>query len=233
MTGYNLKDENEVKEYLKNLHTEYLFGCHSEKKPEVCHLLGDYMEAIKLDQKAATRIYKQNCDEHNFAKSCAKYGDIQVIGKECKKNVIEAFKYMQKACDLNEPRGCLHSGVLAMSSDELKQSKEIRIPMGMQYLKKACDLNEEKACFYLSGIYLKGIEGYVEKNFKEAYLLSLKSCESGNPYACANISMMHKKGDGVQQNTELAKTFRTRAEYLLKEVKKHQKQLKFHQGIDP
>lgn len=32
--GYNLKDEEEVKEYLKNLHIEYQFGCHSEKRPE-------------------------------------------------------------------------------------------------------------------------------------------------------------------------------------------------------
>jgi len=29
---YNLKEEKDVQEYLKNLHTEYQFGCHSEKK---------------------------------------------------------------------------------------------------------------------------------------------------------------------------------------------------------
>ncbi|CAK9823654.1 Cytochrome c oxidase assembly factor 7 homolog [Anthophora retusa] len=233
MTGYNLKDENEVKEYLKNLHTEYLFGCKSEKNPEVCHLLGDYMESIKQDEKEATNIFKQNCDEHNFAKSCSKYGDFRAVGKGCEKNTIEAFKYMRKACDLNDSRGCLHAGVLLMGPEELEQSKEIRVPMGIQFLKKACDLNQEKGCFYLSGVYLKGIEGYVEKNFKEAYLLSLKSCEFGNPYACANVSVMHKKGDGVQQSAELAKSFRTRAEDLLKQVKKQQRQLKFHQGIDP
>lgn len=31
---YNLKNEEEVKEYVKNLGTEYRFGCFSEKKPE-------------------------------------------------------------------------------------------------------------------------------------------------------------------------------------------------------
>jgi len=32
--AYNLKDEEEVKEYLKNLHIEYQFGCYNEKNPE-------------------------------------------------------------------------------------------------------------------------------------------------------------------------------------------------------
>lgn len=31
---YNLKDEEEVKQFLENLGTEYRFGCFSEKKPE-------------------------------------------------------------------------------------------------------------------------------------------------------------------------------------------------------
>lgn len=32
--AYDLKKEEDVKEYLKNLHIEYQFGCYSEKKPE-------------------------------------------------------------------------------------------------------------------------------------------------------------------------------------------------------
>lgn len=34
MAGYNLKDVDEVKEYLKNLHIEYQFGCLNEKRPD-------------------------------------------------------------------------------------------------------------------------------------------------------------------------------------------------------
>lgn len=32
--AYDLKNAEEVKEYLKNLHIEYRFGCQSEKNPE-------------------------------------------------------------------------------------------------------------------------------------------------------------------------------------------------------
>lgn len=32
--AYDLKSEEEVKEYINNLGIEYRFGCYSEKKPE-------------------------------------------------------------------------------------------------------------------------------------------------------------------------------------------------------
>lgn len=140
---------------------------------------------------------------------------------------------MQKGCDKDDARGCLHAGALAISQEKLEPVRGTQILLGMKLLKKACDLSQEKACFFLSGIYLSGIEGYVEKNLKEAYKLSLKCCELNNPYACANLSIMHKKGDGVQQNAELAETFRTRANEILRDLKENKRPLKFHQGIDP
>jgi len=46
-----------MEQYLNNLSTEYRFGCYSEKDPEACHLLGDFMEAIKQDYTKASTIY--------------------------------------------------------------------------------------------------------------------------------------------------------------------------------
>ncbi|XP_053984756.1 cytochrome c oxidase assembly factor 7 homolog [Hylaeus volcanicus] len=233
MAFYNLKSEEEVKEYLKNLHIEYKFGCYSEKKPEVCHLLGDYEESIKSNYKAAADIYKRNCDERNYGSSCTKYGDYNLIGRGCEKNIMEAYKYMTKGCDLNDGKGCYHAGAFAVSNEVLEKDKATQIAHGMKMLKKACDADEEKACFQLSGILLSGIQGYVEKDFREAYKLSLKCCEFGNPFACANVSIMHRQGDGVQKNESIANAFKERAETLFAELKKQKKQLKFHEGINP
>ena len=36
--AWDLKSEEEVKEYLENLSTEYKFGCFSEQKPEGKHI---------------------------------------------------------------------------------------------------------------------------------------------------------------------------------------------------
>lgn len=41
---------------------------------------------------------------------------------------------------------------------------------------------------------------------KKAFQLSLKACEKENAYACQNISIMYKNGDGVKKNpSEAAK----------------------------
>ncbi|XP_014477899.1 PREDICTED: uncharacterized protein LOC106746160 [Dinoponera quadriceps] len=233
MSSYNLKDKEEVKEYLKNLHIEYQFGCYSEKKPEVCHLLGDYYEAINEDIKKAASLFKMNCDNYNYGRSCAKYGDFLAVGKGCKQNVPLAYEYMSKGCELNDENGCLHAGMLGTSNHDVgKKDRATQVQAGVEQLKKACDVyNSDTACFYLSGMYLAGKEGIINKNFKEAYKLSLKSCEFGNPYACANLSQMHARGDGVQKNDALAKTFKKRAIKLHEELKTIQTEVKFHQGV--
>ncbi|XP_076645060.1 uncharacterized protein LOC143354682 [Halictus rubicundus] len=229
---YNLKDPEEVKEYLKNLHIEYKFGCYSEKNAEACHLLGDYEESIKQDYKEAAKVYKMNCDTLNYGKSCTKYGDFSLVGRGCDKNAMEAYKYMKKGCDQNDARGCYHAGVLAATNDELEKDRAVQVAEGIRMLQKACDANDEKACFHLSGIFIAGIKGFVEKDFPRSYKLAMKSCDSGNPYACANLSVMHRNGDGVEKSDVMAETFKNKAMKLLHELQTNKRQLKFHQGIE-
>lgn len=47
----------------------------------VCHLLGDFHEAVKGDMEKAAATYKANCDEYSYGKSCAKYGDFKAFGE--------------------------------------------------------------------------------------------------------------------------------------------------------
>lgn len=48
----------------------------------VCHLLGDYLEAIKKDFKGAAEVYKKTCDNLDYGHSCSKFGSWQFVGKE-------------------------------------------------------------------------------------------------------------------------------------------------------
>ncbi|XP_011874174.1 PREDICTED: uncharacterized protein LOC105565520 [Vollenhovia emeryi] len=150
--AYDLKNEEDVKEYLKNLHIEYQFGCHSEKKPQVCHLLGDYYEAVNSEPEKAASLYKMNCDRYNYGRSCAKFGDFKVTGKGCKKDIPTAYKYMSKGCELDDEYGCLHAGVLATSKNDVgEKDRATQVQVGARYLRKACDMfNSPKACFYLA-----------------------------------------------------------------------------------
>lgn len=39
-----------------------------------CHLLGEYMSKIQDDVKRAAKVFKDNCDKNNFARSCTQFG---------------------------------------------------------------------------------------------------------------------------------------------------------------
>lgn len=111
--GYDLKKEEEVKEYVENLGIEYRFGCYKEKKPEVCHLLADYLESIKKDFLKAATVYKTNCNDYKYGKSCLKYGNYALIGRgRDKSDPSEALEYFEKGCELNDRTSCLHAGML-------------------------------------------------------------------------------------------------------------------------
>lgn len=111
--AYDLKQEEDVKEYIENLGVEYRFGCYKEKKPEVCHLLGDYLEAIKKDFDKAAKVFKSNCVDYKFGKSCLKIGNYCLLGRgKDKSDPKEALTYFEKGCELGEPTACLHAGML-------------------------------------------------------------------------------------------------------------------------
>ncbi|CAG5076540.1 Similar to Coa7: Cytochrome c oxidase assembly factor 7 homolog (Drosophila melanogaster) [Cotesia congregata] len=215
--AFNFKNAEDVEAYLKNIYTEYRFGCESEKNPNACHLLGDYLEGITRDFEKAAETFKSNCDERNWPRSCAKYGGYVGVG-----------------CELGDGIGCVKAGLLATSPRyKFLDNRAEQVALGMKMLSKGCfEHDRDEGCFYLSGIFLGGLKDDVEPNLTEAYKLSIKSCEAGNPYACANLSQMHARGEGAEKNESLAELFKERALVLHKELKKVQKQIEFGQGID-
>lgn len=44
-------------------------------------MLADYLEAVSSDFEGAAKVYKENCDERNFARSCMKFGNYCYLGK--------------------------------------------------------------------------------------------------------------------------------------------------------
>ena len=92
----------------------------------VCHLLGDYLEGIKKDFEKASKVYRSNCDDYGYGKSCLKYGNYSFLGKgrtSEKGDPVQAFNYYQKGCNLQDPDCCLHSGLLLVSRSMPKDIK--------------------------------------------------------------------------------------------------------------
>ncbi|VEN53897.1 unnamed protein product [Callosobruchus maculatus] len=249
--AYNLKSESEVKEYINNLGIEYRFGCYSEKKPEVCHLLADFLESIKKDYEKAAKVYRNNCDEYKYGKSCLKYGTYSMLGRGTKKSDYKtAYDYFEKGCNLEEPDSCLNQGLLLITKND-KPELQHDVIKGMQLLEKACKSKNANACYYLSGMYIVGVkkdpkagttatvsevskkeEFQVPKDMTKAFQFALEGCSLGNMYSCANLSQMYAKGDGVEKNDQMAEKYKALALEMQKEVQSN-KTLGFQQGLPP
>jgi len=226
--AWNMKDEKEVAKYLENLGIEYRFGCYHEKKPEVCHLLGDYFEAIKKDWQKAGKLYQVNCDEYNYGHSCYKFGNYTFMGKgSVKVDHAKAAEYYDKGCSLKYPDACLHSGLMRTSetSQVPKDHKK-----AFQDFDVGCGLKSPMCCFYLSGMFISGVEGFLKKDMEKAFHYSNTACELGNMYACANLSQMYKKGDGVPKDEQKAQEYRRKAEEMQDQVVKQFRTIAFEEG---
>ncbi|XP_069669394.1 cytochrome c oxidase assembly factor 7 homolog [Periplaneta americana] len=232
--AFDLKEESQVKEFIENLGIEYRFGCFKEKKPEVCHLLGDFIESIKKDYTKAGKIYKSNCDDYNYGQSCYKFGTYKILGKgQQSVDRDVAYDYFLKGCELGVSESCRNAGLMCMGSGpRAKSVKDFR--KGLELLEKGCEKNNSFCCYYIGGVYIPGIkEENIERDMEKARKFSEKGCELGNVYACVNLSQMYRKGDGVTKNEELAEKYKKRAMELHDELVKQQQPLTFQQGNKP
>uniref|UniRef100_A0A914RAP0 Uncharacterized protein n=1 Tax=Parascaris equorum TaxID=6256 RepID=A0A914RAP0_PAREQ len=102
----------ERREYVKNIGIEYRFGCYEEKRADSCHLLAEYMEAIELNTKGAFNLFKTNCEQKKYPKSCYKYAMYILAGKgpPSLKKMIEPLETACQAnipaCELEDAQAC-------------------------------------------------------------------------------------------------------------------------------
>lgn len=66
---------------MENLYVEYSFQCLDEKLPDGCHRLANFLENIRSQYKEATDLYKKNCDENKYGRSCLTYAKNKTLGR--------------------------------------------------------------------------------------------------------------------------------------------------------
>ncbi|XP_018020590.1 cytochrome c oxidase assembly factor 7 homolog [Hyalella azteca] len=214
---YDFQKEEDVKEFLEKLGVEYRFSCFSEKRPDSCHLLGEYFETIKTDYEKAMKVFKNNCDEYKFARSCNQYATMALRGRGSKQAREEAPKYYEKGCNFGSSQACTTGGILALMNANKKEANNKpshiqNAKNGMEMLLRGCDLNNQHACYYASAVYITGREEYnIPSDMEKAFKYADRGCELGSIHACGNLSMMYKKGDGVAKDLTKAKFFETKA----------------------
>lgn len=88
------RDPNEVKSYLDNLYVEYSFQCISEKRPDGCHRLANFLENVRREFKESTDLYKKNCDEYKYARSCYTYAKNRMLGRGLPHQQFTSVSYL-------------------------------------------------------------------------------------------------------------------------------------------
>lgn len=94
-------------------------------------MLAEFLRVKEHDLQKAVKLYRVNCDEYGYAKSCLEYGTVAFTGvkeKNVKSDPIEALKYFEKGCSLGSSDNCLNSGMLLVSPLLEKTALERDLP---------------------------------------------------------------------------------------------------------
>ena len=125
----------------------------------------------------------------------------------------KALHLYESACAKGLLEACNNAGIVWKGgTGEDGSSNHSR---AASYFSQACDGNFKNGCFNLSVMYLQGSEA-VPKNLPKALFYSMKSCDLGHPYACANAARMYKLGDGVDVDKEKAEKLHNQAKKFMK-----------------
>ncbi|KAM6305352.1 cytochrome c oxidase assembly factor 7 isoform 2-T2 [Aegotheles albertisi] len=138
-----------------------------------------------------------------------------------------AYNSFMKSCEKGGKKSvnaCHNVGLLA--HDGRINDDKSDPAVARDYYTKACDGNFAPSCFNLSVIYLQGAPS-VPKDMNRALKYSLKGCELGHIWACANASRMYKLGDGIEKDDAKAEDLKNRAKRLHKEQKEAPMSLTF------
>lgn len=218
---YDFQKEEDVKEFLENLGIEYRFECFKEKKPDGCHRLGDYLEAIKKDFARACNVYKNNCDDNNHGKSCLKYANYRLVGKGSTMDKAEAHRYYRRGCEAGCGKACFGVGLGLTSA---KSGVTQNVTEGLAFLSRACDMGTADGCYFASGLYITGREE-LPRDLRRAFQFAVRACELKSMEACSNVALMYARGHGVKKDDAEAERYRAI-------VADHNEQLKRPRGIE-
>ncbi|KAL3994825.1 Sel1 repeat family protein [Acanthocheilonema viteae] len=214
------REQAERREYVKNIGIEYRFGCYEEKRPEMCQLLGEYMEAIDQNFKAAYNIFKTNCEEKGFPRSCFKYAMYLLAGRECEPSRKKMIEPLEKSCEANMPKGCRFLSLVHWNGEKDRKPNS---ELAEKYMKKACDLEDAEACWLLSTWYIgRDAEfvtlgatkskhsshlGELPRNIDLAIKYGIRACDFGCFQSCGNVSRLYSLGDGIERDPVKAKLY--------------------------
>ena len=228
MAGFfDLKSEEEAKQYVDRVGVEYRFQCFREGRADGCHRLADWFEAFKHEYDKARKIYAKNCDENHYGKSCFKLGNYNFLGRACKADFVAAFDAYRRGCAYGNGGSC-YNGALLMEDGRGNADGKKDFVAAAEMLRNGCKVNDVPTCFRLSTYYITGKDG-IERDMKQAFVYAKMACDKDHVIACHNLRHMYAKGQGTEQDLERAEFYKQKTKELHKDMTEGTAELKFGQ----
>lgn len=121
----------------------------------------------------------------------------------CKnRNNKNGFKYSEKACKLNDSRGCYNLGVVYAFGKGVDRD----LIKAENLWTDGCKLNEGMSCYMLASFFIKD-EKLQRELYKNSEKSLLNSCNKSSALACTFLGNMYERGLGVNQNYLTATKF--------------------------
>jgi len=222
---FDLKDEEQAKQYLDTVGVEYRFQCFSEGRADGCHRLADYFEAFKYEYDKALKLYAKNCDENHYGISCFKLGNYNFLGRACKEDFLAAFDAYRRGCAYGHGPSCYNAALL-MEDGRGNADGRKDFVTAAELLRNGCKVNDMPACFRLSAYYITGKEG-VNCDMQQAFKYAKIACDKDHILACHNLSRMYAQGQGTDQDQEKADFYKKKTKGLHKSLTEGTTEIKF------
>uniref|UniRef100_H3A7C9 Cytochrome c oxidase assembly factor 7 n=1 Tax=Latimeria chalumnae TaxID=7897 RepID=H3A7C9_LATCH len=222
----DFQNEEEVKQFLNNIGIEYSYQCHKEKDPEDC------LKRVKLlfiQKSSDSHIFliKTNSKKILYSGHYLNFFFPLLISGGIAQDLKAAYDCFLKSCAKGGKKSidaCHNVGLLAHDGRALGNKPDPTV--ARDYYTKACNGSFAASCFNLSALYLQGAPG-IPKDMSQALKYSLRACDLGHIWGCANASRIYKLGDGTAKDDAKAEALKNRARALHTEQQKASQQLKF------
>jgi TonB family protein len=140
---------------------------------------------------------KMQCEQKNYA-SCFSLGTKYMSGIEVPKDMVQAAKLYQGACDHAYAKACSALGYFYKAGLGVSQD----IDRAVVLCRRGCEGGDGMGCAVLASMYETG-EG-VPKDIAMAASFDQRGCDQGAPLSCSELGGMYFYGTGVARDEEKA-----------------------------
>uniref|UniRef100_UPI00358ECAFB cytochrome c oxidase assembly factor 7-like isoform X1 n=1 Tax=Myxine glutinosa TaxID=7769 RepID=UPI00358ECAFB len=215
LTTLATEEEEEVREYLANVHTEYSFQCHKENADAGCQRLADFLQAVRKDFVGAARVLTWNCQQHGHYESCAKLGAYHLVGRGgVPEDPATAYSLFLGPCEkssIDVGPHCWHNLGLLAAQGVRQPDGRPNHDLSRRFFAKACDAGVAPSCMHLA----ISLNTHEPRDDTRATALAENACKMGHSPSCmvaAHLLSQRGLGGKVRARELRAEAARLHAE---------------------